>query len=321
MGIYSLEFTTEYTTKMRLLVVLCVVAVLGGAQAGVQETWQDLLNSLKGLGQHALDKLNEMAGTLSNATLDKLIEALQKDKAVSKRGLDEDWNKIIATLKAKLGDKYAELAKVLAPHADKLKALLGKYGAIVKGLIEKIKAHPNVAQIKEIAKKILGLVGITKREVDLVARSAVKDLVDKYVEQLKALLKDLLTPAHEARLRRDLGQKITDFFKPHIDKINGLVQQIGSASKEHATNLWQNLQDSASDLKDKLSGHVDKLKEHGQTLVGHGKDAVNALKDSVTDILNSTFQNMVGTIKDAIDNGKDAINVVGEHVNGAVNGQ
>jgi len=304
---------------MRLLVVLCVVAVLGGAQAGVQETWQDLLDSLKGLGQHALDKLNEMAGHLSNATLDKLIEALQKDK--QKRDLDEDWNKIIAALKAKLGDKYDELAKILAPHADKLKALLGKYGDVVKGLIEKIKAHPDLDKIKEVANNLLALVGITKREVDLVARSAVKDLVDKYVEQLKELLKDMLTPAQEARLRRDLGQKITDFFKPHIDKINNLVQQIGSASKDHATNLWQNLQDSASDLKDKLSGHVDKLKEHGQTLVGHGKDAVNALKDSVTDILNSTFQNMVGTIKDAIDNGKDAINVVGEHVNGAVNGQ
>merc|ERR1712050_492308 len=302
--------TTEYTTKMRLLVVLCLVAVLGGAQAGVQETWQDLLDSLKGLGQHALDKLNEMAGHLSNATLDKLIEALQKDK--QKRDLDEDWNKIIAALKAKLGDKYDELAKILAPHADKLKALLGKYGDVVKGLIEKI---------KEVANNLLALVGITKREVDLVARSAVKDLVDKYVEQLKELLKDMLTPAQEARLRRDLGQKITDFFKPHIDKINNLVQQIGSASKDHAANLWQNLQDSASDLKDKLSGHVDKLKEHGQTLVGRGKDAVNALKDSVTDILNSTFQNMVGTIKDAIDTGKDAINVVGEHVNGAVNGQ
>jgi len=302
---------------MRLLVVLCVVAVLGGAQAGVQETWQDLLDSLKGLGQHALDKLNEMAGHLSNATLDKLIEALQKDK--QKRDLDEDWNKIIAALKAKLGDKYAELEKILAPHADKLKALLGKYGDVVKGLIEKIKAHPDLDKIREVANNLLALVGITKREVDLVARSAVKDLVDKYVEQLKELLKDMLTPAQEARLRRDLGQKITDFFKPHIDKINDLVQQIGSASKDHATNLWQNLQDSASDLKDKLSGHVDKLKEHGQTLVGHGKDAVNALKDSVTDILNSTFQNMVGTLKDAIDTGKDAINVVGEHVNGAVN--
>merc|ERR1712050_197078 len=309
--------TTEYTTKMRLLVVLCLVAVLGGAQAGIQETWKDLLDSLKGLGQHALDKLNEMSGHLSNATLDKLIEALQKDK--QKRDLDEDWNKIIAALKAKLGDKYDELAKILAPHADKLKALLGKYGDVVKGLIEKIKAHPDLDKIKEVANNLLALVGITKREVDLVARSAVKDLVDKYVEQLKDLLKDMLTPAQEARLRRDLGQKITDFFKPHIDKINNLVQQIGSASKDHATNLWQNLQDSASDLKDKLSGHVDKLKEHGQTLVGHGKDAVNALKDSVTDILNSTFQNMVGTLKDAIDTGKDAINVVGEHVNGAVN--
>merc|ERR1712020_699128 len=208
-----------------------------------------------------------MAGHLSNATLDKLIEALQKDK--QKRDLDEDWNKIIAALKAKLGDKYDELAKILAPHADKLKAL------------------PDLDKIKEVANNLLALVGITKREVDLVARSAVKDM---------------LTPAQEARLRRDLGHKITDFFKPHIDKINNLVQQIGSASKDHATNLWQNLQDSASDLKDKLSGHVDKLKEHGQTLVGHGKDAVNALKDSVTDILNSTFQNMVGTIKDAIDN-------------------
>merc|ERR1711979_111734 len=194
----------------------------------------------------------------------------------------------------------------------KLKALLGKYGDVVKGLIEKIKAHPDLDKIKEVANNLLALVGITKREVDLVARSAVKDLVDKYVEQLKELLKDMLTPAQEARLRRDLGQKITDFFKPHIDKINNLVQQIGSASKDHATNLWQNLQDSASDLNDKLT-------EHGQTLVGHGKDAVNALKDSVTDILNSTFQNMVGTLKDAIDTGKDAINVVGEHVNGAVN--
>jgi len=302
---------------MRLLVVLCVVAVLGGAQAGVQETWQDLLNSLQGLGQHALDKLKELSGTLSNATLDKLIAALQKDK--TKRDVDADYEALKQKLKEKLGDKYAELEKILAPHSDKIKELLGKYGATIKGLIEKIKGHPNVDEIKAIVAKVLGLVGITRREIDLVARNAAKDLVDKYIQQLKDLLQGMLKPEHEARLRRDLGQKITDFFKPHINKINDLVQQIGSTTTNHAQNLWQNLQDSASDLKDKLSGHVDQLKEHGQTLVGHGKDAVNALKDSVTDILNSTFQNMVGTLKDAIDNGKDAINVVGEHVAGAVN--
>jgi len=285
-------------------------------RSSIKESWAELVDSLQGLGSHAIDKLKELAGTLSDATLQKIIDGLQKDK--QRRDVDADYELLKQKLKEKLGDKYAELEKILAPHSDKLKELLGKYGSTIKGLIEKIKAHPNVDEIKAVIQKVLGLVGITRREIDFVARNAAKDLVDKYIDQLKQLLKDLLSKDQEARLRRDLGKNIADFFQPHINKINDLVKQIGSTTTDHAKNLWQNLHDSASDLKDKLSGHVDQLKEHGQTLVGHGKDAVSALQESVTDILNSTFQNMVGTLKDAIDTGKDAIDTVGAHVDGAV---
>jgi len=303
---------------MRLLVVLCLVAVLGGAQAGVQETWQDLIDSLKGLGDHALDKLKEMAGSLSNGTLDKLIAALQTNKD-TKRAINLEELK--QKLKEKFGEKYAELEALLAPYGDKIKGLLEKYGILLKGLINKIVNSDSIDKVKEYIEKIKNLTGLTKRSIELTSRDAAKDLLDKYLEQLKELFENefkdkLVAEVTGARLRRDVGQSIADFFKPHIDKINGLVQQIGSTTTDHAKNLWQNLQDSAADLKDKLSGHVDTLKEHGQTLVGHGKDAVDALQQSVTDILNSTFQNMVGTIKDAIDTGKDAIDTVGNHVAG-----
>jgi len=308
---------------MRLLVVLCLVAALSGAYADstIGDSWQQLLDHLKGLGDHALDKLKEIAGTLSNGTLEKLIAALKKDKD-AKRGLDLE--EIKQQLKDKFGEKYAELEALLAPYGDKLKDLLSKYGTILKGLIEKIKNSDSIEKVKELIEKIKSLTGLTKRSFELTTREAKNELLDKYLEQLKELFekefKDkLIAEVMGTRLRRDLGEKITSFFKPHVDKLTNMVQQAGNAAKDHAQNLWQNIQDSATDLQGKLQVHLDQMKEHGQTLVGHGKDAVDALQQSIKDILNQTFQNMVGTVIDGINTGKDAIDTVGNHIDNAVN--
>merc|ERR1711979_13401 len=272
---------------MKLLVVFTICALLAGPSFGftdkLKEQFTNLLNKLKEIGMGALATAAQQALDAGKESLAQLLEQLQGVNILGKRFLPEA---------DKVADIYQKIKDAIETNVDKAKELYGQ-------AVDKLKDLVNQAGDLDVAGGIQAL----KDKL-----SSIKDKIDAVVSGHK-------------RATRALGQKITDFFKPHIDKITEALQNTGNAIKDHSTNIWETIKGHAGALGDKLQGHLDQLKEHGNTLVGHGTDAVNALKESVTDILNQTFQNVVGTIKDSIDTGKDAINVVGEHINGAVNGQ
>merc|ERR1711979_145068 len=247
---------------MKLLVVFTICALLAGPSFGftdkLKEQFTNLLNKLKENGMGALATAAQQALDAGKESLSQLLEQLQSVNPLGKRFLPEA---------DKVADIYQKIKDAIETNVDKAKELYGQAVDKLKDLVAQAGDLDVAGGIQALKDKIAA---ITDKMAHDVARAF---------------------PFY----RRDVGQKIKDFFKPHIDKIQEVLGNAGA-------------------LGDKLQGHLDKLKEHGQTLVGHGTDAVNALKESVTDILNQTFQNMVGTIKDSIDTGKDAINVVGEHI-------
>merc|ERR1711979_137562 len=258
---------------MKLLVVFTICALLAGPSFGftdkLKEQFTNLLNKLKEIGMGALATAAQQALDAGKESLSQLLEQLQSVNPLGKRFLPEA---------DKVADIYQKIKDAIETNVDKAKELYGQAVDKLKDLVSQAGDLDVAGGIQALKDKL----------------SSIKDKIDAVVQGHKRATRAItFKMTHDVaktfpEYRRDIRQKITDFFKPHLDK---------------------------------LQGHLDKLKEHGQPLVGHGSDAVNALKESVTDILNQTFQNMVGTIKDSIDTGKDAINVVGEHINGAVNGQ
>merc|ERR1711979_30476 len=291
---------------MKLLVVFTICALLAGPSFGftdkLKEQFTNLLNKLKENGMGALATAAQQALDAGKESLSQLLEQLQSVNPLGKRFLPEA---------DKVADIYQKIKDAIETNVDKAKEL---YGQAVD------KRKDLVAQAGDL--DVAGGIQALKDKI-----AAIKNKIDAVVQGHKRATRAItFQMGHDVAsafpvYRRDVGQKIKDFFKPHLDKIQEVLGNTGNAIKDHSTNLWETIKGHAGALGDKLQGHLDKLKEHGQTLVGHGSDAVNALKESVTDILNQTFQNMVGTIKDSIDTGKDAINVVGEHINGAVTGQ
>jgi len=250
----------------------------------LKEQFTDLLNKLKDIGMGALATAAQQALDAGKESLSQLLEQLQSVNPLGKRFLPEADK--VAEIYQKIKDAIetnTEKAKELYGQAvDKLKDLVNQAGNLdVAGGLQSLK--DKLAAIKD---KIDGVVAGHKRATRAITFQMTHDIAKAF-------------PMY----RRDVGQKITDFFKPHLDKIQEVLGNTGDAIKDHSTNLWETIKGHAGALGDKLQGHLDQLKEHGNTLVGHGTDAVNALKESVTDILNQTFQNMVGTIKDSIDTG------------------
>jgi len=291
---------------MKLLLVFTLCALLASPSLGItdvlKEHFMNLLNKLKDIGMTTLANAAQQALAAGKESLAQILEQLQGANIFGKRFLPEA---------DKVADIYQKIKDAIETNVDKAKDL---YGAAVEKLKDLMAQAGNL--------NIAGGVQALKDKI-----AAIKEQIDAVINvhhhasrAITAQMSDDVANALPV-YRRDFGQKIKDFFKPHINKIQEVLGNTGDAIKEHSGNLWETIKGHAGALGDKLQGHLDKLKEHGQTLVGHGKDAVNALKESVTDILNQTFQNMVGTIKDSIDTGKDALNVVGEHINGAVNGQ
>lgn len=284
---------------MKLLLVFTLCAMLAAPSLGftdaLKEQFNQLLNKLKEIGMGALATAAQQALDAGKESLSQLLEQLQNVNPLGKRFLP-------AT--DKVAEIYGKIKDAIETNVDHAKQLYGEAIDKLKDIIANAKEIDVVDKVKEWKDKISSLIAGHKRATRMIEARLVHQVASAF-------------PVY----RRDVGQSIADFFKPHIDKINEVLGNVGDAAKDHANNLWNTIKDHANTLGDKLQGHVDKLKEHGNTLIGHGTDAVNALKESVTDILNQTFQNMVGTIKDSIDTGKDAINTVGEHVNGAVNGQ
>jgi len=331
-------------------------------QLELKDTWLDLVNHLKGLSQHAVDKLKEMANTVSSATLAKLIESLKtgNNVALKKREIFEDIEQVVAKLKARypkyaakiqeLKDRYPKVAEEvlsryeelkerlpvvvvkvldlqkqvtdrLQGHADKLKDILGKSANQIKDIIEQAKNGGAKAKLAEIFGKIKATVGLTKRNIDFVAREIENDLAGRFINEFEDYLRDQVPGVVGGRdtekIRRATKNQFTDFFKPHIEKLKQHVDNIGKTASSHAGNIHTTLKGHITELQGKLQGHVDEMKGHGQKMVGHGKNAVTALKNAVTQILGQTFIDMAGTTMDALGTISSAVGVIAEHVAGA----
>jgi len=293
---------------MKLLFAFTLCALLAATSGqltadGVKQQLQDLLQKLKDLGISNLQDAANQALAAGKDALAKLLAQLQDANPFGKRSFLPEADKV--------AEIYDKIKDTIETNVDKAKELYGQAVDKLKDLVQQAGNLDVAGGIQSLKDKL----------------AAIKDKINNVIASHSAA-----TRAIPAKItfgvasafpvyRRDVGQKISDFFKPHLDKIKDVLANTGDAIKDHSTNIWETIKGHAGALGDKLQGHLDQLKEHGNAIVGHGNDAVNALKESITDILNQTFQNMVGTIKDSIDTGKDAINTVGEHVNGAVNGQ
>jgi len=279
---------------MKLTLVCLLIAAFVGAslaegetekpQLTLKERFNKLVDDLKHIGKTALANAAQQALAAGKATLIELLLKLEMEhitSGIGKRSLKDDLLAEGAEALKKIEHAISENA-AKATHAyenamDKLKAVIARIHESDMYNNAEEKVHEIKAEINKVLK-----------EHNIVLREVADDLTRK----------------------GKVGQKIADFFKPHIEKVKGHINNIGDLAKEHATNVHEAAKAHINDL-------AGKMLEHGKTLVGHGQKAVDQLKEAVTDILNETFKNMAGTIKDAIETGKDSINTITDHVNNA----
>merc|ERR1711893_94382 len=104
-------------------------------------------------------------------------------------------------------------------------------GDKLKDLIGKAKEVDVVDKLNQFKDKITSLISGHKRAMRAIEAEMVHNVA-------------LAFPVY----RRDLGQKIADFFKPHINKIQDTLSKIGDAAKGHATNILDTLKENSNKL-------------------------------------------------------------------------
>jgi len=277
---------------MKLTLVFLVVAAVLGASAAEEETsppeklnlkqhFNDLIEELKQIGKSALANAAQQALAAGKATLMELLVKLEMEHVmneIGKRSLKDD-------VFAKAAETMKRLETLVNENTEKATAGYEKAMDRLKEIVAKIHESDVYKNAESKLREI-------KLQIDDAIRThslGIRDVENSFSANGK------------------VGEKIADFFKPHIEKVKGHINKLGDLAKEHATNVHE----AAKAHLDDLAG---KMVEHGKTLIGHGQTAVDQLKEAVTDILNETFKNMAGTIKDAINTGKDSIDTIHGHI-------
>ncbi|XP_074653550.1 uncharacterized protein LOC141907711 [Tubulanus polymorphus] len=287
--------------------------------ADVKETWADLVNHLKGLGQHTIDKLKEMSSTVSSATLAKLIDALKTGQGVvaKKRELDDDIEELLMKLKSKfpqvaeklqqLKDKYPVVAEeVLSRYQelkDKLPVVVEKVLEIQSKLADKLQGHAdnlkNVVgkatdQLKDILdqikngdarNKLASIFGKVKSTIGLAKREI--DLVARQVEKeflesyINELQTELLKQMPSLVSKRDAEEFRRAAGNKFKDFFNPHIQKI----KEHIDNLGKLTNNHAGNVKAAVKDHLNqlqtKLQVHVDQMKQHGQTIVGHGKNAV----------------------------------------
>jgi len=306
-------------------------SIIGKREINLRETWIDLVNHLKGLGQHTIDKLKEMTNTVSSATLAKLIEALKTGNGVelNRRSLGDNFiekleyvENLAKTLKEKypgvadkieeLVEKYPEIAaEVLTRYAefkDKLPVVVDKVLSIQKQITDKLQGHADKLN------QILGqgaqqLKDIIEQVKDNGFHDKVKDTISSIFGKIKATVG--LTKRRIEMVKRNVLNDIDS----HIETLASELYNNNVISKRDVEIFRR---EASSKVKDFFKPHIEKLKQHITKIGQHVNNNVYpSLKDNIKqlqeklqvhgDKLQEHGKTMVGHGKNAVTALKTAV--------------
>ncbi|XP_061194215.1 uncharacterized protein LOC133202414 [Saccostrea echinata] len=290
--------------KVACIFLLCLAA---GSQANF---FDDLKNAFTNVG-HALTNTVQAVGDQAKVVGQNLLNAAaEQGKQLASQALQSLLMGTMNALSNPGGTDTTGTKRSLSEILQQSKPLTDAAKQIVDEKMDKLKGvyTEAVDKLKSLSSKLTDLpTSELIRKVDQVVAAhhiIADDIQTELVTELTGLFGKVLAlhPGNKRSTFTDalatVGQGLANFFQPHVQAVQQLVNGVGESLKQTATAFHTSLTTGT---------HGDAVHQSVSALAQHGKNALDALKDAVSDVLQQTLTNMQPHLVNLLNHGSQAL--------------